>query len=58
MTDAATAERFYQQFKWSVIAQIEADRWVLDAGVVLNWLESAAGGQDRKRTTPGHLRVR
>ena len=46
MTDAATAERFYQQFKWSVIAPIEADRWALDAGVVLNWLESAAGGQD------------
>ena len=25
MTDAATAERFYQQFKWSVVAPIEAD---------------------------------
>ena len=42
VTDAATAERLYQQFKWSVIAPIEADRWALDAGDVLNWLESAA----------------
>ena len=42
VTDAAPAQRFYQQFKWSVIAPIEADRWVLDAGDVLNWLESAA----------------
>ena len=45
-TDAATAERFYQQFKWSVIAPIEADRWALDAGDVLGWLESAAGTDD------------
>ena len=42
MTDEATAERFYQQFKWSVIAPIEADRWTLDAGDVVGWLESAA----------------
>ena len=35
VTDAATAERFHQQFKWSVIAPIEADRWALDAGDVL-----------------------
>ena len=26
--------------EWSVIAPIEADRWVLDAGDVLGWLES------------------
>ena len=44
MTDAATAERFYQQFKWGVIAPIEADRWALDAGDVLHWLGSAAAG--------------
>ena len=44
VTDEATAERFYQQFKWSVIAPIEADRWALDAGDVVNWLESAAAG--------------
>ena len=31
VTDAATAERFYEQFKWSVIAPIGADRWALDA---------------------------
>ena len=42
VTDAATAERLYQQLKWSVTAQIEADRWALDARDVLNWLESAA----------------
>ena len=46
VTDAATAERFYQQFKWSVIAPLEADRWALDAGDVLDWLESAAAGTD------------
>ena len=36
VTDEETAERFYQRFKWSVIAPIEADRWTLDAadGVV------------------------
>ena len=44
VTDAATAERFYQQFKWSVIAPIEPDRRALDAGDVLNWLESAVAG--------------
>ena len=42
VTDEATAELFYQTFKWSVIAPIEADRWTLDAGDVLGWLESAA----------------
>ena len=46
MTDAATAGRFHQQFKWSVIAPIEADRWALDAGDVLNWLELVAAGTD------------
>ena len=43
VTDAGTDERFYQQFKWSVTAPMEADRWALDAGDVLDWLESAAG---------------
>lgn len=46
VTDAATAERFYQQFKWSVIAPIEADHWALDAGDILGWLESEAAGTD------------
>ena len=45
VTDEATAERFYQRFKWDVIiAPIEADRWALDATGVLSWLESAAAG--------------
>ena len=43
VTDEATAERFYQRFKWDVIAPIEADRWALDSGDVLGWLHSAAG---------------
>ena len=43
VADEATAERFYQQSKWSAIAPIEADRWALDAGDVLGWLEAAAG---------------
>ena len=46
VTDEATAERFYQRFKWSVVAPIEADRWALDAGDVLGWLDSAAAGTD------------
>ena len=46
VTDAATAERFYEKFKWSVIAPIETDRWTLDASDVLGWLESAAAGTD------------
>ena len=46
VTDAATAERFYQKFKWSVIAPIETDRWTLDASDVLGWFESAAAGTD------------
>ena len=45
-TDEATAERFYQRFEWDVIAPIAADRWALDAGEVLGWLESAAAGTD------------
>ena len=27
MTDEATAERFYQRFKWDVLAPIGADHW-------------------------------
>ena len=46
VTDAATAEWFYQQFKRSVIAPIEADHWALDVGDVLGWLESGAAGTD------------
>ena len=46
MTDEATAGRFYQRFGSDVIAPIEADRWALDAGDVLNWPESAAEEKD------------
>ena len=35
--------------EWSVIAPIEANRWALDAGDVLGWLESAAGTNDVER---------
>lgn len=31
VTDAVTAERSYQRFKWGVIAPIEANRSALDA---------------------------
>ena len=51
VTDQATAERFYQRFKWSVIAPISADRWALDAGDVLGWL--VGGGGDGRRRAPG-----
>ena len=46
VTDEATAEQFYQKFKWDVLAPLEVDRWVLDAGDILGWLESAAGTDD------------
>ena len=46
VTDEATAERFYQQFKWSFIAPIEAHRWTLDSGDILAWLGSAAVTDD------------
>ena len=46
VTDEATAGRFYQRFGCDVIAPIEADRWALDAGDVLNWPESAAEEKD------------
>ena len=49
VTDEATAERFCQRFKWSVIAPIEADRWALDADDVIGWLELAAGTDDAVR---------
>ena len=49
VTDEATAERFYQPFPWSVIAPIEADRWALDAGDVLGWLE--VGGRLGRTTS-------
>ena len=51
LTDEATAERFYQRFKWDVIAPIEADRWALDAGDVLGW--AGAGGGSGRRRAPG-----
>ena len=46
VTDEAPAERFHQQFKWSVIAPLEADRWTLGASDILGWLASAAEGTD------------
>ena len=46
VTDEATAERFYQRFKWSVIAPIEAGP--LDAG---RRRRSSAGSSRRRRTT-------
>ena len=49
VTDQATAEWFYQRFKWSVIAPIEADRWALDAGDVFGWLKFASGTDDAVR---------
>ena len=35
-----------ETFALEAISPIEADRWALDAGDVLNWLESAAAGTD------------
>ena len=41
VTDVETAQRFYQHFKWSVLAPIEADRWLLDGDDVRRWLEGS-----------------
>ena len=46
VTDAVTAERFYQKFKRDVLSPIEADHWMLDAGDVRRWLELAAETDD------------
>ena len=46
VTDQATAEQFYQQFKWGVIAPIRADRWVLEVADVLRWIELSAERDD------------
>ena len=46
VTDEVTAEQYYQKFKWDVLAPLAADRWAVDAGDVLGWLESAAGTDD------------
>ena len=43
VTDEATVQRFYQRFKWDVLAPIEADRWALDADDVRGWLKWVAG---------------
>ena len=45
VTDAATAERCYQKFKWDVLAPIEADRWAVDAEV----RRSTSGCRCRRR---------
>ena len=44
--DCRVGGRAIPPAEWSVIAPIEADRWVLDAGDILGWLESAAGTND------------
>ena len=46
VTDEATAERFYLQCKWVVLAPIASDRWTLDVAEVERWLERASGTDD------------
>ena len=51
VTDEATAEWFYQKFKWDVLAPLEADRWALDTGdILVGW------SRRRGRTTSCHWR--
>ena len=45
-TDAATAPRFYQRFKWNVTAPIEADRWAAGRLRCRRLARSAAAGTD------------
>ena len=52
MTDEATAERFYQRFKWDVIAPIEADRWALDSSDSPRLAGVGGGGGDGRRRAP------
>ena len=42
VTDEATAERFYQRFKWGVLAPIRAEHWVLEADDIHRWLRMSA----------------
>ena len=49
VTDEAPAERFYQRFKWDVIAPIEADRWP----PAQQRLAPSGGGHRRRRTSGG-----
>ena len=51
VTDEATAERFYQKFKWEVLAPLEADRWALDTGDVPRLV--GVGGGDGRCRAPG-----
>ena len=53
MTDEATAERFYQRFKWDVIAPIEADRWALDSSDSPRLAGVGGGGDGRRRAPDG-----
>ena len=59
VTDEATAERFYERFKRSVIARIEAGP--LDAGTpatLFGWREAAAGTDDFMRLAVAERRAR
>ena len=53
VTDEATAERFYQRFKWDVIAPIEADRWALDSSDSPRLAGVGGGGDGRRRAPDG-----
>ena len=55
VTDEATAEWFYQKFKWDVLAPLEADRWALDTGDILGWF-GVGGGDGRRRAPSGDLK--
>ena len=44
VADEETAQRFYQRFKWSVLAPIEADRWLFDGDDVRRWLDGSLPG--------------
>ena len=41
VTDPETAERRYQEFKWAVLAPLEADCWHLDGDAVRRWLDGS-----------------
>ena len=51
-TDHATADRWCFRFYEEVTARLPKNRWALDAGAVLAWIEAAAGQRPAGRIEP------
>lgn len=51
-TDQATADRWCSRFYCDVTSRLPPDRWVLDAGDILAWIEAASGQRSPGRMEP------